>query len=160
VSSSFGAYRARGRIVIVPDMRDVRGMTLTDTEALITVAADASDEDLGLAAIGILGHERQLDYAMDFRSEKYRQWNAANRKLICAAFGVKTVKSWLLPDATYVLAESANGVLTVTPWRRHGLRDAWVGTNSGPTETTPADDPAAIGKALKDMLAICLPPAR
>lgn len=92
-------------------------MTLTDTESLMTFAADAADHDLGLAAIGALGRERQLDYAMDFRCEGYGQWNASNRKLICAAFGVTTVESWLLPDATYVSAESANGELTVTPWR-------------------------------------------
>jgi hypothetical protein len=72
MSSSFGAYQACDRIVIVPRMRDARGFKLDDTEALIAFAADSAPYDLGVAAIGALGHERQVDYAMDFRSENYR----------------------------------------------------------------------------------------
>jgi hypothetical protein len=70
------------------------------------------------------------------------------------------VKDWLLPDATHVSAEAVGQVLNVSPWRRHGKRDIWIGQKGDPMTTVPANDPRAIAVALKKMLAIHLPTAR
>jgi hypothetical protein len=160
VSQSFGAYQALGRIVIVPHMTDERGWTLDDTESLSVYALDTADEKLGLLAVKALTRQRHVDYSMDFQSEHYRTWVAANRKRICTAFGVSATKDWLLPDATYVSAEAEGQVVNVLPWRRHGKRNAWVGTRGDPVATASMNEPATIGAVVKNMLAICLPPAR
>ena len=57
-------------------------------------------------------------------------------------------------------AETAGQVLNVSPWRRHGRRDAWIGHKGDPMTTVPVNDPGAIAVALRTMLAMHLPAAR
>jgi len=40
----------------------------------------------------------------------------------------------------------------VSPWRRHGKRDTWIGQKGDPITTAPGNDPQAIAVALKKML--------
>src|SRR5882757_2679203 len=97
---------------------------------------------------------------MDFRSDHFRRWHAANRRRICAAFGVKAVKNWLGPDTSFVGVSATDSEVTVWPMRRYGKRDGWVADRSDPAETVARSDPEAVGAALRRMLALRLPPAR
>jgi len=55
------------------DLRNPRGRTLTDTEALVVCVIDVPDHELGRAAIKALADQRRFDYVMDFRSGLYRK---------------------------------------------------------------------------------------
>jgi hypothetical protein len=54
----------------------------------------------------------------------------------------------------------AGRALNISPCRRHGSRDAWIGQKGDPMTTVLINDPPAIGVALKNMLAIRMPTAR
>lgn len=147
--------------MIIPSSVDEQGCPLHDTESLsVYSTADVSDHDLGNAGLRALTIQRRLSYTMDFRSERFRRWHAANRRRMCAAFGVKAVKDWLVPDTSFVAVSATDSEVTVSPMRRYGKRDSWAGHRSDPTETVARSDTEAVGAALRRMLALRMPPAR
>jgi hypothetical protein len=116
-----------------------------DDESLVVCPVTVPDQDLGATAIRLLRDQRRPEFPMGFGSEGYGRRLAARRRLLCKAFGVKAMKSWL-PGATCVSCRAANNELTIHPWLHSGKQDAWSGHAADPVETVSLSDPRQVGQ--------------
>ena len=114
------------------------------------LSCDVSDLELGTVTIAFLVPPRRL------RIDRAEHWQA-ERRLLQKAFGVSTDRAWL-STATSASVERLGDTVRISPVRHHGQRHNWVGQLGDPVAEPAAADPERVGRSLRVMLSLSLPP--
>jgi hypothetical protein len=150
VTPALTAYKALDRYVLLPHADASGPGRAADVERVRTLPCDASDVELGTAAVACLVPPRTL------RVDRAEHWQA-ERRLLQRAFGVTTDGAWS-SNATCVNLERVGATIRLSPWRHHGQRHNWVGRLGDPVAEAAVADAHAVGRSLREMLSLSLPP--
>jgi hypothetical protein len=132
VNPHLSGYRSLERIVLIPCYKeDLGGPAIDDAESLVICLASMPECELGAVVIRLLRDQRPRDFELKFHGEARQRRLAVRRNRLCKAFGVRAAKDWL-DNASYVSVADAGGSITVTPYRRDGMRDGWSGNLEDP----------------------------
>ena len=123
---------------------------MSDLERAQALPCDTSDLQLGAAVVVGLLAPRTL------RVDRAAHWQA-ERRLLLQAFGVRTDRAWLT-HATSASVERLGDTVRVSPWRRAGKQNSWVGRLGDPVGEAAAADAEQVGRSLRELLSRSLPP--
>ena len=121
-----------------------------DIDRMRALACDTSDLELGTVTVASLVPPRTL------RIDRAEHWQV-ERRLLQEAFGVNTDGAWL-STATSASVERVGDKVRISPARHHGQRHNWVGQLGDPVAEAAAADPETVGRSLREMLSLSLPP--